>query len=100
MVIFISHLTHYYLGEGGLYLSSIISGLADVDAITLSMAELSQAGGIDLNVAGNAVILAVMSNTVVKGGLVLMLGAPALHKAILPGLGLILAGIGSSFLIG
>lgn len=101
VVIFISHLAHFYLGESGLYLSSIISGLADVDAITLSMAELSQAGGIDLNVAGNAVILAVMSNTVVKGGLVLMMGAPALRKAILPGLGLILvAGIGSSFLIG
>lgn len=89
-----------YLGTAGVYASAIASGLADVDAVTLSMAELSARGGLDLDTARHAVVLAAASNTVVKGGIVLALGAPAMRKAILPGLVLILAAmLGVGFLL-
>lgn len=81
-----------YLGTAGLYASAIASGLADVDAVTLSMAELSRPGGsVGLDTAATAVTLAAASNTVVKGGIVVATGAPAMKKAIVPGTVLVLA---------
>jgi uncharacterized membrane protein (DUF4010 family) len=88
------------LGDSGLYLSSILSGLADVDAITLSVAELSRGDGLELSTGARAIVLAAMSNTVVKGGIVLSSGSSALRKALLPGFLLMLvAGVGVAFLV-
>jgi uncharacterized membrane protein (DUF4010 family) len=88
------------LEDTGLYLSSILSGLADVDAITLSVAELSKVGGLELSTGARAIVLAAMSNTVVKGGIVLSSGSGALRKALLPGFVLMLvAGVGVAFLV-
>ncbi|OZC04007.1 MgtC/SapB family protein [Rubricoccus marinus] len=81
-----------YLGTAGIYASAIASGLADVDAVTLTMAELSRPGGsLSVETASRAVVLAAASNTVVKGGIVLSIGAGAMKKAILPGVAAILA---------
>ncbi|HCQ16017.1 MAG TPA: MgtC/SapB family protein [Cryomorphaceae bacterium] len=57
-----------YLGDKGLYLSAIISGLADTDAITISMTEL---GGQSISAATAAmvVVTATLSNTLVKMGI-------------------------------
>lgn len=79
-----------YFGDTGVLISSILSGLADVDAITLSMAELSNNGSIEMGTAAQAIVLATMSNTVVKGGIVLTGASSGLRKAILPALLLIL----------
>jgi uncharacterized membrane protein (DUF4010 family) len=89
------------LGDTGVYISSVVSGMADVDAITLSMAELSRAGGsVEVHTASRAIVLAAMSNTIVKGGIVLATGAPALRRALFPGLLLVLAtGIGVALII-
>ncbi|MGE0484084.1 MAG: MgtC/SapB family protein [Gammaproteobacteria bacterium] len=88
-------------GDAGLYVSALVSGLADVDAITLSMAELSRtADGPALPVAARAIVLAAASNTLVKGAIVLGTGTPALRRVILPGLVLTLAtAIGVVFLL-
>jgi len=84
-ILIISRTAQIYFGDAGIFASSIISGLADVDAITLSMAELSHGSeGIALSTASQAIVLAAMSNTVVKGGIVLMMGSRALRKALLP----------------
>jgi uncharacterized membrane protein (DUF4010 family) len=105
VILLVANAAKLYLGDTGVYLSSIASGLADVDAITLSMAQLSQPGSssgeaIDLRTAARAIVLAAASNTVVKGGIVLSLGSAALRKAILPGLVLTLAtAIGVVFLL-
>lgn len=80
-----------FFGSAGLYLSSIISGLADVDAITLTTAELSRNGTIESAEATRAIVLAVVSNTFVKGFIVLSTGSAALRRAILPGFVLTLA---------
>ncbi len=100
VILLISKAAQMYLPAAGIYLASIVAGLTDVDAITLSMAELSRTGGLEMSTAARAVVLAAMSNTVVKGGIVMSSGSSALRKAFLPGFILMLVtGIGVSFLI-
>ena len=99
LVLLISRTAQMYLGDTGLYLSSIISGLADVDAITLSMAELSKTGVLGLDKASLAIVLATMSNTVVKGGIALMTGSSTLRQSLIPVIVMILVvGIGTALL--
>jgi uncharacterized membrane protein (DUF4010 family) len=100
VILLISKAAQTYLGDTGVYLSSAAAGLTDVDAITLSMAELGgQAGGLGLDVAARAIVLAAMSNTIVKGGVVLVSGSPSLRRALLPGFVLMLVtAIGLAFL--
>jgi uncharacterized membrane protein (DUF4010 family) len=88
------------LGNAGIYLSSVISGLVDVDAITLSLAQLSGvSGGLQLKVAERAIVLAAMSNTAVKGTIVLLAGSSGMRRILLPAFLLILAvGVSVAFL--
>ena len=97
-VLLISRTAQLYFGDTGILISSFVSGLADVDAIALSMAELSRSGGLGLNVASNAVVIAAAANTLAKGGIVVFGGSPELRKVILPGMGLILASAGLAIL--
>lgn len=99
LILLVSRAAYLYFGETGIFLSSILSGLADVDAITLTMSELSSTGALELTTASQSIVLAAMSNTVAKGAMALMGGSPALRKAIWPGLLLILVtGISVAFL--
>jgi uncharacterized membrane protein (DUF4010 family) len=76
----------------GLYLVSFLAGLTDVDAITLSLANLAKSGG-DQATAVNAITLAAMANTLGKCALVFILSSRALKNRILPAsLAIILAG--------
>ncbi len=61
----------------------IISGLADVDAITQTMAVDSSAGNITFAVAASTVLLAVMSNNFVKGTIAWRLGSPEFGKKVM-----------------
>ena len=72
-----------YLGETGLYLAGAVAGLTDVDAISLSMANLATANPESLKVAARTIVIAVVSNTLVKTGMAVFLGAPALRRTIL-----------------
>ncbi len=100
VILLISRAAQLYFGDTGVYISSILSGLADVDAITLSMAELSNTGALELTTAARAIVLATMSNTVVKGSIVLTGGSPALRRAFLPGFILILiTGVSLAFVL-
>ena len=100
LVLLISRAAQMYLGDTGLYLSSIISGIADVDAITLSVAELSKTGVVEMPKAALAIILATMSNTAVKGGIALTMGGKPLRKPLLIAILMMLGvGIGTALLI-
>jgi uncharacterized membrane protein (DUF4010 family) len=80
-----------YLGDLGLYAASALAGLTDVDAVTLSSARLAH-GGLAVNVASVAILIAVGMNTLVKSSLALGLGTRKLGaRAFLIG-GLIIAG--------
>ncbi|PKL66379.1 MAG: hypothetical protein CVV28_10890 [Methanobacteriales archaeon HGW-Methanobacteriales-1] len=74
VILFISKLASIYLGSRGVYLASIISGVADVDAITISMALLAQDNVLSSTTAVTAITLASISNTLVKFGIALFLG--------------------------
>jgi len=78
-------------GDVGMYFSSFLAGLMDVDAISFTMTRMAKAGSLDPRVAGHAVLLAALANTLLKGSMALSLGAPGLRKAIIPGLFLMLA---------
>lgn len=100
LVLLLSRAAQMYLGEAGLYLSSVISGLADVDAITLSLAELSRSGVVEMDQAALAIVLATMSNTLVKGAIAMIAGSSELRKSLIPAVAAILAvGLGSALLL-
>ena len=62
----------------GLYAVAALAGLTDVDAITLSMAELARTG--DDRVAVIAIVIAALSNTLVKFGMAFVLAGLSLAK--------------------
>ncbi|WP_445665909.1 MgtC/SapB family protein [Fodinibius sp. AD559] len=57
-----------WYGDQGIYLLSLFSGLMDVDAITLSLSRMAKEGT-DPNVATLGILIAVITNTLVKAGL-------------------------------
>jgi uncharacterized membrane protein (DUF4010 family) len=92
VVLVVSKAATEAFGDLGVYASAILSGIADVDAITLSMAELSIGDGpISDSTASTAIALAAVSNTFVKGGIVVAVGSASLRRKILPALGVMLA---------
>ena len=90
LILLVARAAEMYLGDTGVLLSAFVSGLADVDAITLSMAELSGDGEIELQTAATAIVIAMLSNTLVKGGIVMTSGSSAIRRAIRPGFLLIM----------
>ncbi len=68
-----------YLGPRGLYLASALAGTTDVDAITLSSAELAE-GGLDEHPATRAIVIAIAVNTVVKASLAAIVGGAVLGR--------------------
>jgi len=71
-----------YLGETGLYLAGAVAGLTDVDAISLSMANLATTNPEIIKIAQRTIVIAVLSNTLVKCGMAAFMGAPALRRTI------------------
>jgi uncharacterized membrane protein (DUF4010 family) len=65
----------------GLYAVAALAGLTDVDAITLSMAEFAQSG--EARVAVIAIVIAALSNTLVKCAMAFVLGGQELGKKLL-----------------
>lgn len=101
LVTLIAKAAEVYLGSAGLYLAGAVAGLTDVDAISLSMANLAEQKADLIGVAARTILIAVMSNTVVKTSMALSVGAPELKKTFLPFAALLLvAGAGAVFLVG
>lgn len=71
-------------GDQGLYVVAFMSGLADVDAITLSTANLVEAGRLDAAPGWRAIVLASLSNLGFKGALAGVLGGGALLLRLAP----------------
>jgi len=73
-ILFFVKFTNDLMGDHGIYLASIVSGALDVDAITISMAELAK-GTITNKAATYAITLAAITNTFVKGGFFVLFGS-------------------------
>lgn len=61
-------------GDAGTYLAGMLAGLTDVDAITLTMANLVKSKALEPEVASRTIVIAVASNTVVKAIMAVVLG--------------------------
>ena len=75
MVIFAVAVAKEYFGTGGLYVVALLSGLTDVDAITLSTGRLAAEGRLDTATSWRLILLATPANLVFKGGAVAVLGS-------------------------
>lgn len=86
-------------GAKGIYLTSAIAGLTDINAITISVTKLA-GDTIEILSAQNAILLATLCNTIVKIGIALWAGSQKLRLYILIGYGLVfLAGILGFFIL-
>ncbi|HEX3133418.1 MAG TPA: DUF4010 domain-containing protein [Planctomycetota bacterium] len=71
-----------WLGESGLYLVALISGLTDMDAITLSTSHLMQQNAVATDLGWRVIIIAALSNLVFKGAAAWVLGGVALGRRV------------------
>jgi uncharacterized membrane protein (DUF4010 family) len=91
VVLVVVRAANEYLGSTGVYMASILTGLTDVDSITLSVSDLSLVGELEANVASIAIALAALVNTTVKGAMVISLGSTELRRIVVRAVAIILA---------
>ncbi|WP_374260270.1 MgtC/SapB family protein [Zoogloea sp.] len=82
-------------GRGGLYLLAFISGLTDVDAISLSTLRLLNLGKLEVASAAIAILLAMLANLAFKSALAFILSGGALGRRVTLGMAAVGAGLGS-----
>lgn len=68
------------LGDTGLYITAVVSGLTDIDAITLSTSRLVDTGVVDPSTGWRVIVVAAMSNMLFKFGLAASLGSREMAK--------------------
>ena len=75
-------------GSAGVYLVGAISGLANVDAIVISMARLGGTSELQMTIALNAILLAAHSNNIVKLCIAVLQGSRQYRLTMATGIGL------------
>ncbi len=87
VVLVVADLAQKLFGNSGLYLSGLLAGLTDVDAITLSAAQLTRSDTqpITHHTATVTITIAALANTVVKGGLAYFTGGRKLGLRVIAG---------------
>ena len=85
LVLFAVEFAKDQFGHVGLYAVAAISGLTDVDAITLSTTSLCNAGEIAPDTAWRVILTGGLANVLFKGALVLVMGSRAFMKPVLLG---------------
>ena len=85
-----------YLSSKGVYLVSIISGFADVDAITVSLSQLAKVELAE-STARNGIVLAALTNVAVKGGIAWWFGGKEFGRIVL-GFFAVLIAVGAALL--
>lgn len=72
--------TKQQFGNNALYIVSIISGLTDVDAITLSLSQMMKGERLQTDLGWKLILLATISNLVFKGIMAIVIGAKGIAK--------------------
>jgi uncharacterized membrane protein (DUF4010 family) len=93
LVLLFSAWANEWLGTGGLYALALASGLADVDAITLSSMQMLSRAAISRDAALMVVALATASNLVFKALMVSVVGGRALRGPVVRAFGAVLVGL-------
>ncbi|MFO7576088.1 MAG: MgtC/SapB family protein [Pelovirga sp.] len=82
-VMFLSQAFMVWLGDTGIYLVALISGIADVDAITLSLASMAKTD-LAADTAVRGIVIAAIANTLFKTGLALFIAGRQMLWRLLP----------------
>lgn len=90
VLVFVSAAAKEHFGEDALYAVALVSGMVDVDAITLSTARMTASGAIETGTSWRLILLASLANLLFKAAAVLALGSWRLFARTLP---VLLAGI-------
>ena len=83
VIMFAVELARRYLGDAGVWAMAAISGAADVDAITLSLARLVDRE-LTVSVASQGILIAAASNSLVKLVLAIWIGGKEIARRITP----------------
>jgi uncharacterized membrane protein (DUF4010 family) len=89
LILMISKAALDFIGARALYITAVLAGLTDADAITLTVARLARES-LEAATATRTIILAALSNTLMKGALAFLLGAQIFRRQIALALGLVL----------
>jgi uncharacterized membrane protein (DUF4010 family) len=84
LILFMSRAADYYFGSSGVYATAVVAGLADVDAFTVSAANLARENILTQATAASSILLAGTANTAVKAAIAMVMGGRTLRPAILP----------------
>jgi uncharacterized membrane protein (DUF4010 family) len=87
VVLLVSESAHAQLGASGVYATAFVSGLADVDAITITLSTLAAENAIAPGVAATGIVVGAIANTLVKVALAAVLGTRLLGRDVLAALG-------------
>ncbi|MGR5110756.1 MgtC/SapB family protein [Vibrio jasicida] len=83
IIMLLSHVLSDWFGSAGILVLSAVSGITDVDAISLTLGRQSTQS-LALEVAVLGIFIAASVNTIVKMGMVLMIGARQLWAKVVP----------------
>lgn len=82
LILLLGKVANEYFGETGIYVLSLITGVFDVDAITISLSNFAEKG-LQKEVAVLGITIAVFTNTLSKAVLFMVLGSRKTGKRIL-----------------
>lgn len=88
-----------WLGTRGLYAVALVSGLTDVDAITLSSLRLHNLDKLSVAVAVNVIVLGVLANLVFKSVLTFTIGGWRMARHAMAGMGALGLGLVAAWAI-
>ncbi len=91
-IIFATAAAKDYFGDQALYAVAVVSGIVDVDAITLSTAQLAAVRRVDPTTTWRVVMVALLANLIFKAGTTLVLGSMALFARVTLAFGVSLVG--------
>lgn len=84
IVLFAVAASRRYFGSAGMFVVAALSGLTDVDAITLSTVHLVESGGLAADLGWRLILTGIMSNLVFKAGIVAVIGRANALRAVAP----------------
>jgi uncharacterized membrane protein (DUF4010 family) len=74
VILFVAKIANINFGDKGLYMASLLSGLADVDAITLTIVQQTQSAQLVRGVGAIGITIAVVANSLVKSAIAVYSG--------------------------
>jgi uncharacterized membrane protein (DUF4010 family) len=89
VVLLVSEYANEWFGESGVYATAFFSGLADVDAMTITLSQLAAEGTVSTEVATTGIVIAATANTLVKVALAWLLGTHRLGRLVALVLGVV-----------